>query len=323
MLYLKQGTIAEVFSKILYDRTIDPADFEIIFWDSDKLRCVPFTYIVPVEGGFKYKGSFYPLYKIVGIRNSRSGKYLLKRNFRGFIEGDLGIELYDYPVQLSAIYDEFALHRYAADILTHIENKIRKEGELKQWLKALGDLKKFILDDVELYMIIQEGPFRGTFFLIFNGTPQGFVRSIPSPIFLSKIFEKVRFHRVILQVLRGHLLHLIRTNSLTLKLKDIDRKVEIMKHEEDSKYPNKLSLFFAAGEGSGKRELIAVCNQRTKLFLRFEDEIRIAKHYGFEQAPIIEAHARVADLHWIRPSKGSLLKIHDHDVIFSVADIIH
>lgn len=315
---MKKGTILEVFNKILYDRNIDPADFEVIFIDSGKLRCVPFTYLTPQKDGFKYRGNFYPFYKIVAIRNSKTGKYLLKRGFHGFIEGDLGIELYDYPVYLPAIYDEFALHRYASEILRHIEYKVKKTGNIKEWMKSLGKLRKLSLDGVELYVIIEEGAFRGSFFLLVNNEPLMLIRSIPSPIVLSKIFERVKFHRVIIQRLKGSLIHLFRVDSHLIKISNVIEKVEFVEGQSSfiKSYPANISLFFS--EMGNERKLIGACDQKLKIFLRFDKEVSLAKRHGFELARCLARDLRVKDLLWFELDKDAILKIQDVDVIFAV-----
>ncbi len=317
---MKHGTIREVFARVLYDPNIDPSDIEVIFQDSDEFRCVPFTFIRAAEDGFYYRGNFYPFHKIIAIRDSRSGKYFLKRRpIRFRVLGDVGIEFPDFPIFLRAVYDDFVLQRYASYVLLTLLARMRESrDDVLNWFRILGEFNKVAFDDFEIYIIVEPGPFRGTL-LIMEDDHVHMVRSIPTPLKLGMIIKRTSFHRAVIQEFIGDLEHVFRLGMDVLCVENITRITECdpgLELLERSLSVENLSLFIL--NRSGSRRLFAVCNQSEYRFLKFDFEQRIAEKIGLPLAEVILPNVRVRDIGLV--SESSIIKIHDDDVIFAIKD---
>lgn len=317
---MRHGTLKEVFSRILYDPNVDPSEIVIIFLDSRKYRCIPFTFIKPAIDGFYYRGNFYPLHKIIAIKNEKTGKYMLKRRAITFrVESDIGIDLPDFPVSLGAIYDDFILQRYASAILNFIHSRIIKshEDEKLSWLRSLGDYRKINLDDMEIYLILSSGAFRGTMAIFAENQFRKIIRSIPTPINLSNIYDDVSFFCVTVQRFHGTLKHIFIIDSKILCAENITRlSIYDNKSLECFLRRNKnISIFLS--ESNSQQFIIAICDQNEKKFLKINEEKIVGRQINLPLSPIIRERIRVRELGALE--EDSLLKIHDFDIIFSIA----
>lgn len=310
---LKKGTIREVISKIIYDPNIDPSEYSVIFRDSNLLRRVPFTYLEFVEDGFYYFGNFYPLYKIMAIIDDATNKYLLKRDILGQkIVGDKGIEIPDYPINLRAIYDDFLLHRYASHILFSLKSRLIEKNYL-EWLGILGNYEELDRNDYKAYIINEPGPFMGVTLLVYSDSTKVLIRSIPTPIEIDEIREKVKHHKITIMQLNGDLEHIFAIDNECICIKNIKGLLRCTNIQKDiiSKVSSKLSLFLEVNNGES---LVAVCDQREFIFKKFREELRITKEIGINSAKIIKSDVRLRD---VLIPRGSLIKIHDRDIIFA------
>jgi len=317
---LKHGTIREVFSKILYDPNIDPSEIEIIFLDSRNYRCVPFTYISPFEGGFYYRGNFYPFHKIIAIRDKRSGKYFLRRQPIKFrVLGDVGIEIPEFPISLRAVYDDFSLQRYSSFIVLTLLSKIRKNPErAKEWFEILGKSDRYEIEGAELYVITEVGPFRGTIMINEEGYID-IIRSIPTPLKLKNIINLVRFHKVCIQEFKGDLYHIFSSKSGQVfcienitRIRECDEGVS---EEILQILRNGWSIFLL--KTNSLSSLIAICDQNEKRFLHADVEIEVSNRINISLAKMFFM-GRVKDI--VTSFKSSILKIFDDDIIFAVSN---
>jgi len=311
---LKKGTIREVIAKLIHDPNIDPAEYSVIFRDSDVLRRVPFTYLEFVEGGFYYFGNFYPLYKIMAIINDESREYLLRRNISGMrVIGDKGIDLPDYPIYLRAIYDDFILHRYASHILFSLRSRLHDKDVL-EWFKALGEFEIFKFGDYTAYIIKEPGPFRGVSLFVSNDDEKKMLRSIPTPLNIDDITSRIRNHKICTKKIMGDIEHIFLLNDDCLCIKNNSFIERCNSDHEDliNKLNEDLSIFI--DKKGDTKHLIAVCDQKEFRFLKPKEEAAIAKIVGLDSSSL-DYYIRLRNT---VISKNELVKIHDRDIIFAI-----
>lgn len=312
--YLKKGTIREIIARLIHDPNIDPAEYSIVFMDSNILRRVPFTYLEFVKEGFYYFGNFYPLYKIMAIINDENKEYLLKRNITGKrILGDKGIDLPDYPIHLRAIYEDFLLHRYASQILFSVRSKLYDKDAL-EWFKALGEYNISRFRDYTVYMIKEPGPFRGVTLFVSNDGEKKILRGIPTPINVDGISSKVKNHRACTIKIRGNIEHVFLLDNNCFYIRN-NSSIELCKNYHKaliSQLSENLSIFID-NEKNTKR-LIAICDQRELRFLKPKEEATIAKMIGLDSSSLCYC-TRFRN---ILINKSELIKIHDNDIIFTI-----
>jgi len=200
---LGKKTIREIVSKVIYDLNLDPADFVLYILDSDVIRVVPFNFVVFSEDGFYFKGNFYPLYKILAIKDVVENKFLLLRDFRGFpIVDHVGFEKYDHSHNLLAIYDDITLIRNMPGFLQFIESNVRSSGDFS-WFEKLGRINEYVFDEVN-FKVVMDGPFRYIAAFFVDNSFIGILR-----IFLN-LFDLSRFENYFInqRVFVGSDLHL-------------------------------------------------------------------------------------------------------------------
>lgn len=156
-------TIREFVSRVIFDRRIDPADIILYVLDSSKVRIVPFNFVKFEADGFIYKGNFYPLYKILAIQDTFTGKFYLLRNMPSNVYlNHSEIDLNDFPYTLEFVYENDVLIRNTPLILKFIEHKLMQDSEFswESFFSRIEEISfkeftlKVVLDDVFKYVAV-------------------------------------------------------------------------------------------------------------------------------------------------------------------------
>ncbi len=311
---MKKGTIREIVSKLIYDPNIDPADYSVVFKDSSILRRVPFTYLEFADDGFYYFGNFYPLYKIMAIIRDRDGEYLLKRNIFGIrIIGDKGLEFPDYPMDLRAIYDDFSLHRYASQLLFSLRSRL-EEKDFLEWFRILGEFKVFNYSNYTVYIITDPGPFRGVTLFV-SSNKRILLRSIPTPLNIDDVRDKINNHKACFQRILGDIEHIFLLEHNCVRIKNYLTIKQCSKWQEElvNRLDRNFSIFI--DKKGDQKHLLDICDQSDFLFLDSESEIELARVIGIDSSMDLNNCTRLRNA-TLNPN--TLIKIHDKDIIFAM-----
>ena len=316
---MKKGLIKEYLSKIMYDRNEDPINYDIIFKDSDVFRRVPFSflYFKLDEGGFEYRGNFYPLYKIVGIVNNKSKKFLLKREFEyNKIRYDPGPEYPEFPILFRNVYQPQTIIRYASEMISYIEEKIKEEpGDWDKWFACLGKFDRIDFEGFQIYIIKDEGIFKGVKAIFHEESFLGILRGFYDPVKLSEFKSVLQFQRIYVYKINFNLIEVIKLKNFILAIKE-DRVFPIEKDviEKIRKLPEDLLILLQRGHT--KYLLVGISDALFKIFLDPFREKNISMRLSIPVLPAIQGNILWQEAQWI-DFEGHLLKIHDWDVIFS------
>ncbi len=159
MVFLGKKTIRETISRVIYDPSFDGADIDVYFIHSGDVWVVPFNFLEFGEGGFYFKGSFYPLYKILAIWDNFSRKFLLKRRDVSGAKRVFELDFYDFPINLSSLYSDLFLVRHFPLIVDFLDRKFRETLD-DSWLKSLSNVETLSHETITLE-VLSNGVLKG------------------------------------------------------------------------------------------------------------------------------------------------------------------
>jgi len=159
VLALGKRTIREVISRVIYDPSFDGADIDVYFLHSGNIWVVPFNFLEFGEGGFYFKGSFYPLYKILAIWDNFSKSFLLKRRDISGAKRTFELDFYDFPINLSALYSDLLLMRHLPLIIDFLDKKYRETLD-DSWLESFSTVETVSNESISL-KVITNGVLKG------------------------------------------------------------------------------------------------------------------------------------------------------------------
>ncbi|MGQ4891899.1 MAG: hypothetical protein ACP6IP_05335 [Candidatus Njordarchaeia archaeon] len=309
-------TIKEAVSKVIYDRSVDPADVEIVIIDSDKIRRIPFNFVEFFEDGFFYKGNFYPLYKILAIENMVTGERYIDRNRPNFeVLKHEGIEFGEFAYNILSYYQPFTIIRHRSIIAIAIEKEIIKKGE-SRWIKYLGELEERVSGEF-IIRYVKEGILKN-FALIYkrDGIFVNAVWLFPT-IYEYVIITKNLLHQRILAPVEE-------TNDLNIVScffgRDficINRELEIFNPERCGLLRKKqlelMNKFVYIDTKSGK--VVGVGDLKRKRLLTPLREKYFLKLTGMESYFNLDNFYAKTDLDWLSKSY-SIFRISDWDQIY-------
>ena len=308
-------TIKEAVSKVIYDRSVDPADVEIVIIDSDKIRRIPFNFVKFFEDGFFYKGNFYPLYKILTIENTVTGEKYINRNRPSLeILKHEGIEFGDFAYDILNFYSPFTIIRHRSIIATMVEREIIEKGE-SQWLKYLGEIKEKVSGEFRI-KYLKDGLLKN-FGLIYKGdTFENAIWLFPTIYKSNIIIENLSHQRILIPVEDAEELDVV-SCFFGRDFICINKEFEIFSPEHygltRKKQLELMNKFIYIDTNSGK--VVGLGDLKRKRLLTPTKEKHYLNLINIESYFNLDTFYIKTDLEWLS-KKFSLFRISDWDQIY-------